>query len=93
MAELYAIFDRASKDTDHEHFQNWVTTQSDERDGGAAQEDVPSKSLRYRAYLYVDQAAVEGAAMDRMNNPYGIEFYHYGSRVVLINVEPPWPER
>ena len=54
---------------------------------------MPSKSLRYRTYLYVDQAAVEGAAMDRMDNPYGIEFCHYGSRIVLVNAEPPWRER
>lgn len=87
------LFDGASKDAVCEHFLDWVATRSDERDGpGAAREDVPRKSPRYRACLYVDKEAVEAASMESAGR-HGMEFYYYSGRVVVINAEPPLPVR
>ena len=93
VVEVRTVFDGASKDTVREHFLDWVATRSDERDGpGAAREDVPRKSPRYRACLYVDKAAIDAASMESMDNPYGMEIYRCTGHVVLINTEPPWSE-
>jgi hypothetical protein len=79
-------FDGASKDAIRDHFRDWVSMRTVERDGpGADSADIARTSPRYRVCLYVDKAAVDAASLDEVPNPYGIEYYRIKDRVVLID--------
>ncbi|KAK3347126.1 hypothetical protein B0T25DRAFT_461972 [Lasiosphaeria hispida] len=59
-----AAFEGASKDAIRDHFRNWISTRSVERDGpGADNPIIAERSPRYRACLYVDKEVMESATL------------------------------
>jgi len=59
-------FEGASKDTIREYFRDWVHERSVERDGPGAcpeNEELTRWSPRYKACLYVDKEAMDGASI------------------------------